>query len=45
MIDVLWNVVGCIGLVALTLTLIGTCILLVCGIICIVKQAKEEFKK
>ena len=42
MIDVLWNVFGCIGLVALALTLIGTCILLVCGIICIVKQAKEE---
>ena len=45
MIDVLWNVVGCIGLVALAFTLIGTCILLVYGIICIVKQAKEEFKK
>ena len=42
MIDVLWNVVGCIGLVALALTLIGICILLVCGIICIVKQVKEE---
>ena len=45
MIDVLWNVVSCIGLVVLALTLISTCILLVCGIICIVKQAKEEFKK
>ena len=45
MIDVLWNVVGCIGLVALTLALIGTCILLVYGIISVIKQAKEEFKK
>ena len=45
MIDVLWNVVGCIGLVALALTLIGTCILLVCGIISIVKEVKEEFNK
>ena len=42
MIDVLWNVVSCIGLVVLALALIGTCILLVYGIICIVKQAKEE---
>ena len=42
MIDVLWNVVGCIGLVAFALAIIGTCILLVYGIICIVKQAKEE---
>lgn len=45
MIDVLWNVIGCIGLVTLALTLIGTCILLVYGIISSVKQAKEEFKK
>lgn len=42
MIDVLWNIVRYSGLVVLALTLIGTCILLVCGIICIVKQAKEE---
>ena len=33
MIDALWNVVGCIGLVALALALIGTCVLLVYGII------------
>ena len=45
MIDVLWNVVGCIGLVALALTLIGTCILLVYGIISVIKQAKEELLK
>ena len=43
MIDALWNVVGCIGLVALALALIGTCILLVCGIISIVKQTKENW--
>ena len=45
MIDVLWNIVRCTGLIALALAVIGTCILLVCGIICTVKQAKEEFKK
>ena len=45
MIDALWNVVGCIGLVALALALICTCILLVYGIISVIKQAKEEFKK
>ena len=42
MIDALWNVVGCIGLVALALAFIGTCILLVYGIISVIKQAKEE---
>ena len=45
MINVLWNIVRCAGLVALALAIIGTGILLVCGIICIVKQAREEFKK
>lgn len=45
MIDVLWNSVSCIGLVALVLTFIGACILLVCGIIIVIKQAKEELKK
>ena len=45
MIDVLWNVVGYIGLVVLALAIIGTGILLLCGIISIVKQVKEEFKK
>ena len=45
MIDILWNVIRCTGLVALALTLIGTCILLVCGIICIIKEIMEEFKK
>ena len=42
MIDVLWNIISCLGLAVLALTLVGTCILLVCGIICTVKQAKEE---
>ena len=45
MIDVLWNIISCLGLAILALVLIGTCILLVCGIICIVKEVKEEFKK
>nr|DAH41398.1 MAG TPA: hypothetical protein [Caudoviricetes sp.] len=45
MIDVLWNIVSYIGLVALLLAIIGTCILLVCGIISIVKQTKEELFK
>lgn len=45
MIDVLWNIVSYIGLVALSLAIIGTCILLVCGIISIVKQTKEELFK
>jgi hypothetical protein len=36
MIDVLWNIIGCVGLAVLALILVGTCILLVCGIICIV---------
>lgn len=44
MVDMMWNIVGCIGLVVLALTLIGTCILLVCGIISIIKQTKEEFR-
>lgn len=42
MIDVLWNIVRYSGLVVLALAIIGTGILLVCGIICIVKQVKEE---
>ena len=45
MIDALWNVVGCIGLVVFALAIIGTGILLVCGIISIVKEVKEEFNK
>ena len=45
MINVLWNIVRYSGLVVLALAIIGTCILLVCGIICIVKEVKEEFKK
>ena len=42
MIDVLWNIISCLGLAVLVLILFGTCILLVCSIICIVKRAKEE---
>ena len=45
MIDVLWNIVRYSGLVILALAIIGTGILLVCGIICIIKEVKEEFKK
>lgn len=45
MIDVLWDIVSYAGLVVLALALIGTCILLVCGIICTVKQVKEELFK
>ena len=45
MIDVLWNIISYLGLTVLALVLLGTCILLVRSIICIVKQAKEEFKK
>lgn len=45
MIDVLWNIVAYSGLVAFSLAIIGTCILLVCAIISIVKQTKEELFK
>ena len=45
MIDVLWNIVSYIGLVVLALAIVGIGILLVCGIISIVKEVKEEFKK
>ena len=45
MIDVLWNIVSYSGLVVLALAIIGTGILLLYGIISIVKEAKEEFKK
>ena len=45
MIDVLWNIVRCAGLVVLALAIIGTGILLVYGIISVIKQAMEEFKK
>lgn len=41
MIDVLWNIINYLGLAVLALVLIGICILLVCGIISIIKQAKE----
>ena len=45
MINVLLNIVGCIGLVALALAGIGACVILVGGIINIVKSVKEDFKK
>ena len=45
MIDVLWDIVSYIGLVVFALAIIGTGILLVCGIISIVKEVKEEFNK
>lgn len=45
MIDVLWNMISCIGLVAIAFVLIGTCILSVYGIINIIKEVKEEYKK
>lgn len=41
MIDVLWNIIGCIGLVALALVVVGACILVVCGVIEIIKSIKE----
>ena len=45
MIDVLQNIISYLGLAVLALVLIGTCILLVCGIISVIKQVTEEFKK
>ena len=45
MIDVLWDIVSYSGLVVFALAIIGTGILLVCGIISIVKEMKEEFNK
>ena len=45
MIDVLWNIISCTGLVVLALAIIATGILLVYGIISVIKQAREEFKK
>lgn len=41
MIDVSWNSVTCIGLIALALVIVGACILAVCGVITIVKSIKE----
>ena len=45
MVDALWTIISCLGLVVLALAGIGTCILLVYGIISVIKQATEEFKK
>ena len=45
MIDVLWNIISCLGLIVLALAGIGTCILLLCGIITTIKQLKEELFK
>ena len=41
MIDVLWNIVRCTGLVVLALAVMSACILMVYGIISIIKQVKE----
>ena len=41
MIDVLWNIVRCAGLVALALAVMSACILMAYGIIIIIKQMKE----
>ena len=45
MIDVLWDIVSYSGLVVFALAIIGTGILLVYGIISVITQAREEFKK
>ena len=45
MSDVLWDIVSYAGLVVLALAIIGTGILLVFGIISVIKQVTEEFKK
>lgn len=45
MINILWNIISFAGTIALALAIIGTCILLMCGIICIIKQAKEEIHR
>lgn len=45
MIDVLWNIIRYSGLVVLALAIICTGILLVYGVISVIKQAMEEFKK
>ena len=45
MIDILWNIIRYSGLVVLALAIIATGILLVYGIISVIKQAMEEFKK
>lgn len=45
MSDVLWNIVSYSGLIVFALAIIGTGILLLCGIISIVKEVKDEFKK
>ena len=45
MIDILWNIIRYYGIVVLALAIIATGILLVYGIISVIKQAREEFKK
>ena len=45
MIDVLWDIICCIGLVVLALAIIATGILLVYGIISVIKSMKEELFK
>ncbi len=41
MIDVLWNMISCIGLVAIAFVLIGTCIISVYCIINIIKEMRK----
>ena len=43
--DVLWNIVSYSGLIVFALAIIGTGILQLCGIVSIIKEVKEEFKK
>ena len=42
MIDILWNIVCCVGLIALTLMLIMACIGLIGGIVKLIKIFKED---
>ena len=43
--DVLWNIVSYSGLIVFALAIIGTGILLLCGIVSIIKEVKEALKK
>ena len=42
MIDILWDIVCCTGLVALTLLGILLCVVLVSGIVQLIKMFKED---
>ena len=45
MIDVLWDIICCIGLVVLALAAMSACILMAYGIIIVIKSMKEELFK